>query len=113
MFMVLSTKQGMLESFCPIFKCLTAHLSYHRFLLNGAPSGLIANTKSNQSQGREATLLEVLYSCLMSRYRWEGRCLRPKTSTFKPCHIICQLGSALDNVDGVEAVFLEPSFRLS
>jgi hypothetical protein len=38
--------------------------------------------------------------------------LRLKTSTFKPCYIICQLGSALDNVDGVKAVFLEPSFRL-
>jgi hypothetical protein len=36
-----------------------------------------------------------------------------KTSTFEPCHIICQLGSALDNVNGVKAVFLEPSFRLS
>ena len=80
---------------------------------NGAPSGLIAKTKSNQSQGREATLLKVLHSCLMSRYRWEGWCLRLKTSTFKPCHIICQLSSALDNVDGVKAGFLEPSFRLS
>ena len=26
-----------------------------------------------------------------------------KTSTFKSCHIICQLGSAVDNVDGVKA----------
>ena len=81
--------------------------------VNGAPSGLIAKTKSNQSQGWEATLLEVLYSCLMSRYQWEGRFLRLKTSTFKQCHIICQLGSTLDNVDGVKVVFLEPSFRLS
>jgi hypothetical protein len=81
--------------------------------VNEAPSGLIAKTKSNQSQGWEATLLEVLYSCLMFRYRWEGWCLRLKTSTFKPCHTICPLGSALDNVDGVKAGFLEPSFRLS
>ena len=81
--------------------------------VNEAPSGLIAKTNNNQSQGREATPLEVLYSCLMSRYRWEGQCLRLKTSTFKPCRIICQLGSALDNVDGVKVVFLEPSFRLS
>jgi hypothetical protein len=66
--------------------------------VDAAPSGLIAKTKSNQSQGREATLLEVPYSCLMSRYRWEGWCLRLKTSTFEPCHIICQLGPALDNV---------------
>jgi hypothetical protein len=39
--------------------------------------------------------------------------LRLKTSTFKPCHIICQLGSAQDNVDGVKAVFLEPSCDFS
>jgi hypothetical protein len=38
--------------------------------------------------------------------------LRLKTSTFKPCHIICQLGLALDNVDGVKGVFIELSFRL-
>ena len=36
-----------------------------------------------------------------------------KTSTFKPCQIICELGSAIDNVDGVEAKFYEPSFRLN
>ena len=29
------------------------------------------------------------------------------------CHIICQLGLALDIVDGVKALFLEPTFRLS
>ena len=39
--------------------------------------------------------------------------MKLKTSTVKPCHIICQLGSALDNVDGVKAVFLEPTFGLS
>ena len=49
----------------------------------------------------------------MSRYRWEGRCLRLKTSTFKPCHIICQLSLTLNNVDDVKAVFLKPTFRLS
>ena len=42
-----------------------------------------------------------------------GRCLGLKTSTFKPCHIICRLGSALDNVDGVKARLLEPTFSLS
>ena len=36
-----------------------------------------------------------------------GRCLRLKTSTFEPCHIICQLVSASCNVDGVKAVVLE------
>ena len=74
-------------------------------LVDEASRALIANTKSNQSQGHEVTLLQVLHSFLMSRYRWEGRCLRLKTSTLKPCHIICQLSSALDNVDGVKAVF--------
>ena len=81
--------------------------------VNGAPCALIAKTKSNQSQGQEVTLAKVLHSCLASRYQWEGRCLRLKTSTFKPCHIICQLGSGLDNVDNVKAVFLEPIFGLS
>ena len=95
----------MLDIFCPIPKCLTTHLSYHRVFVNGALRALIAKTKSNKSQGREATFLKVLHSCLISRYRWEGRCLKLKTSTFKPCHIICQLGSELDSVDGVKAVF--------
>ena len=103
----------MLDSFCPIPKCLTTHLSYHRFLVDGAPRALIiAKTKNNHTQGQEE---KVLHPCLMSsRFRWEGRCLRLKTSTFKLCHIICQLlGSALDNVDGVKAVFFEPTFRPS
>ena len=84
--------------------------------VNGAPRALIAKTKSNQSQGREATPLRVLYSCLMSRYRWEGRCLSLifiiNTSTFKPCHNICQLGSAPDNVDGLKVMFYRTKFRL-
>ena len=41
----------------------------------------------------------------MSRYRWEGRCLGLKTLPFK-------LGLALDSVNGVKAMFLEPTFRL-
>ena len=41
--------------------------------VNEAPHVPIAKTKSNQSQEREATLLEVLHSCLMSMYRWEDR----------------------------------------
>ena len=49
---------------------------------------LTDNTKSNKSQGREVTILRILHSCFMSRYRWEGRYLRLKTSTFSPCHII-------------------------
>ena len=79
--------------------------------VNGAPRALIAKTKNNQAQELEAKLLKVIYSCLMSRYRWEGWCLRLKTS--KPCHIICQVGLGLDSVDGVKAVFLVPTLRLS
>ena len=82
-------------------------------IVNEVPCGLIAKTKSNQPQGREVTLLKVLHSYLISRYQCEGRCLRCKTSTFKPCHIVGQLGSGLDGVDGVKAVLLESTFRLS
>ena len=38
--------------------------------------------------------------------------MRMKTFTFKPWHIICQLGLTLDSVDGVKAMFLKPTFRL-
>ena len=78
------------------------------FFINEPPYALIAKTKSNQSQGPEATL-----SCLISRYQWEGRCLRFKASVFKPYHVLCQLGLGLDNIEGVEAKFLERTFRLS
>ena len=93
-------------------------MSYYSSILssvfvNEAPPTLIGQTTSNQSQGQEATLSKVQHSCLMSRYRWEGRCLRLTTSTFKPCHIICQLGSGLDSDDGAKALFLEPTFRLN
>ena len=53
------------------------------------------------------------FKCSPQGYQWEGRCLRLKTSTFKPCHIMCQLGLALDNVDGVGAGLLEPTFSRS
>ena len=49
----------------------------------------------------------------MSRYQWEGWCLKLKTSTFKPCHIIWQLGSAQYNVDVVKAVFLNQLLGLA
>ena len=39
--------------------------------------------------------------------------VRIKTSTFEPCHVICQLGLELDSVDDAKAMFLEPTFRLS
>ena len=95
MFIVLSTNQWMLHNFCLIPKCLTTHLSYHHFLLLEAHA-VIAKIKSNQSQGWEVTLLKVLHSCLMSNMNQrEGRRFRLQISTFEPCHIICQLGSAL------------------
>ena len=56
-----------------VFNCKGHGSWFYRFLVNGAPCTLIAKTKSNQSQEWEATLLEVLHACLMSRYRWEGR----------------------------------------
>ena len=86
----------MLDSFCPISKCLTTYSSIlPSVFVSGASRALIAKTKSNPPQGHEATLLKVLHSCHMFGYRWEGRCSRLKTSTCKPCHIICQLGSGL------------------
>ena len=93
-------------------------MPYYSFTLpscfvNEASRALIAKTKSNQSQGWEATLLKVLHSYLISRYQWEGQCLRLETSTSKPCHIICQLGSALENVDGVKAVFFNQLLGLA
>jgi hypothetical protein len=42
-----------------------------------------------------------------------GQSLRLTTFAFEPCHIIGQLGSELDSVDGAKAVILEQTFRLS
>ena len=72
MFVVLSTKNDMLDCFCPISKCLITHLSNCPFFVNEALCALIAKTKSNQSQGQEATPLKALHSCLMSKYRLGG-----------------------------------------
>jgi hypothetical protein len=93
-------------------------MPYHSSILpsgfvNEAPRALIAKTKNNQSQGQEGTLLKVVHSCLMSKYRWEDQCLSLKTSTFKPCYIIYQLGLGPNSVNAVRAVFLEPTSRLS
>jgi hypothetical protein len=43
--------------------------------VNEAPRALVAKTKSDQSQGREATIFKVLYSCLMSRVPMGGSVL--------------------------------------
>ena len=68
-------------------------------------SHVIAKTKSNESQGLEATLLKALHSCLISTYRWEYWCLRFPTSVFNPCDVLCKLSPWLDCNDGVEAKF--------
>ena len=81
--------------------------------VNEAPRALITKTKSSQSQGHQATILKILHYCLVSSYQWEGRSLRLKTSTIKPCHILCQLDMGLDIADGVKAVFLKRTFRVS
>ena len=54
----LSTKQRMLDKFCPIPKCLTTHSSYHRFLLMQLLVSSQLRLKAKKSQGREATLLK-------------------------------------------------------
>jgi hypothetical protein len=59
------------------------------------------------------TLLKALHSCLMSGYQQERRRWKLKPPTFKPRHIVCQLGLGLDGVDRVKPVCLEPTFRLS
>jgi hypothetical protein len=56
------------------------------------------NETNNLPPEQSATLEEVVK--LPLPLVWHG----PKTPTFKPCHIICQLGSALDNVDGVKGL---------
>ena len=77
------------------------------FRLSQSQVGRGHKIESNQLQRQEATLLKVLHSCLsLGTDGREGRCLRLiRTSTFKPCHIICQLGSGPNNVNGVKAVF--------
>ena len=82
----------MLDSFVPSPNALLTIYLTINFCWWSSLVPLIAKTKSNQSQEREATLLEVLPSCLMSYSLGtdgrEGWCSRLKTSTFKACHII-------------------------
>jgi hypothetical protein len=77
--------------------------------VNEAPSALVAKTKKQPITGAEGGTVKGP-SFLP---HLEVRCLRLKTSSSRPCHIIHQLGSGLDSVNGVNAVFLEPTFRLS
>lgn len=52
------------------------------------------------------------YICNHQEVTW-GRCTKLKPSAFKPCHVLCQLNLGLNNIDGVKAVFLERTFRVS
>ena len=73
------------------------------------PSKLRLKTTNHKGGRRHFSTSYVLASCLGTNGR-EGGCLRLETCTFKPCHIICQLGSGLDSVDGVKAVFFKTNF---
>jgi hypothetical protein len=50
--------------------------------VNEAPCVLVIRITSNPLQELKATLLEVMHSCLVSRYQWEGRWLRFKDLHF-------------------------------
>ena len=52
----------------------------------------------------------ILASCLVTDGRVVACGLQPPL--LEPCHIICQVGSGLENVEGVPAMFLEPTFKL-
>ena len=68
MFIVLSTKQWQVgEVFVPSPNALLLIYLTINFE-NNALCALIAKTKNNQSQGWEATLSRVLYSCLICTY---------------------------------------------
>ena len=88
-------------------------MPYHSFILssvfvNGAPCALLAKTKKQPITRAGDHTFESSYILASSLgIDGEGRCLRFETSAFNPYHVLCQLGSGLDNVDGVKAVFLE------
>ena len=116
MVIVLSIKQWHVGQFLS-----QTQMPYYSFILSSiffllmqllVPSQLRLKTTNHKDMS--VPLLKVLHSCLMSRYRWEGGCLRLiRTLTFKPCHIISQLGSATDNVHGVKAEFKNPLLGLA
>ena len=39
--------------------------------------------------------------------------MRLKNLIFEPCHVLCQLGSGLDRVDGVKVMFLGQTFTIT
>ena len=80
--------------------------------VNRAPRALIAKTNNNQSQGPKTTLLKALHSYLISKYQWEGQALRFKASTFKPCHVFCQLSASEKGHKQVRCLFLQASIYL-
>ena len=70
-------------------------------LVNGAPRALGANHKGQRRH---------FPRCLASSLCIDGRVGAPG---FKPCEILCQMGSGLDSVDGVEAMFSKQTSRPS
>ena len=86
----------MLDDFLAIPKCLTTHISYHRFLLTEflVPSQLRLKATSHKGRRRNFHNSYILASCLGTKGE-EGRCLRLITSTFKttPHHLPTRLGT--------------------
>jgi hypothetical protein len=82
--------------------------------VNGAPHALIAQTKKQPITRAGG---DTFKSPIFLPHVWVamgGSVLEAfKTSTFKSCHIICQLGLALKIVDGVKAGLLKPTLSIS
>jgi hypothetical protein len=96
MIIVLSTKQWHVGYFLNEDQIPYHSSTISLVFVDEAPHTLIVKTKNNQLQRPKATLLKVLHSYLISRYQWEGRCLRLRISVIKPCHVLCQLGLGLE-----------------
>ena len=95
-----------------------AHLQmpYHSSILRSifvdaaSPHALIAKSKSSQSQGAGGGTFKCPIFLPCVEVLMGGSGLRLKNSTFKPCHIIGQLGSGPYSVDGVEGRVLRTNF---
>jgi hypothetical protein len=73
MFIVLSTKQWMLGGFLSHPQMPHYSPILPSVFVNGAPRVLISKTKEQPIAKAGGDTFEILYSCLMVRYRWEGR----------------------------------------
>ena len=105
----------MLDSFCPIPKCLSTHLSYHRFLvieLLIVPSQLRLRPTNHKDMRQHFQRSYILASCLGTDGRIGAWGLKPPLLNHATLFANI-LGSGLDHVDGVKVVFQGPTFRLS